>query len=358
MNIFADFHHPALYYSLYLLFEKRLGHRLFRPIGLDWYKSGYWKIGDLCLNDSQKNEKLAELLIPDAILPYFEESWNKILYVKDGYFVVDKSGNIPVEQRCVTFEQFKRMKFDLIIASFKGNIKPFKKLAAEFQGSVNVIVQVGNEWDIDKFKGEYILASVKRNNIRESRDILFYKQEFDFGVFKASKCSYENQIVSFVHPAYLSDRDKAMIREIEKGLAGSFVVKLYGKYARDGYLSNVLEIANMMGKSKFGLHLKSVGDGYGHVIHNWFAVGRPVIFRGSQYKNRLAGELLEDLVTGIDIQETGVDECIAIVKEMPDKEYSKMCDNVERRFKKNVDFDKDAERVKAFLEKIERETAI
>lgn len=350
MNIFTDFHHPALYYSFHLLFEKRLGHTLYRPIGKEWSESGYWKLLDLCVNAYQREEKLAELLVPDAVLPYANISWNKILKEEEDYVVIDKSGNIPVEQRGVTLDQFKKIKFDLIIASFVNDIVPFKELALKYQDSTKVIVQVGNEWDLKQFKNEYVFASVKERE-HGAKEIVFYRQEFDLNIFKSFNQNYENQITSFVDPSYISDEDKVIIDKMEKSLS-DYAIKLHGKLSRDGYVSDTSIVADTMRRSKFGLHLKSAEDGYGHVIHNWFAVGRPVIFRGSQYKNRLAGELLEHNEIGIDVEVTGIDKCVEIIKNMPDEEYYAMCDNVKKRFKEVVNFDDDAEKIKLFLEEV------
>lgn len=348
MKIFTDFHHPALYYSFHLLFEKRLGHTLYRPIGKDWNESGYWKLLDLCVNDYQREEKLAELLIPNAILPYANTSWNKVLKEENDYIVIDKSESIPVNQRGVTLEQFKNMKFDLIIASFINNIEPFKELALNYQDSAKVIVHVGNEWDLKQFENENVLASVKKQD-HNAKNMVFYRQEFDIDTFRAFDQNYENQITSFVHPAYFSADDRTIINKIEEKLRNRYTIKFYGKHSRDGYVSDV---ADIMRKSKFGLHLKSAEDGYGTVIHNWFAVGRPTIFRGGQYKDRLAGELLEHLETGIDVDVIGVDKCIELIKNMSDEGYYVMCNNVKKRFKEIVDFDYDAEEIKTFLEEL------
>ena len=58
-----------------------------------------------------------------------------------------------------------------------------------------------------------------------------------------------------------------------------------------------------MQESKYGFHCKTGGDGYGHVIHQYAAVGRPLIYRSSQYKNRLAEKFLENDITGFDLDQ-------------------------------------------------------
>ena len=43
MRILADFHHSDLWWSHHLIFEKALGHELFRPRGMDWFDHGYYR---------------------------------------------------------------------------------------------------------------------------------------------------------------------------------------------------------------------------------------------------------------------------------------------------------------------------
>jgi len=44
MKVFADLHHGDLFYSLQLLFEKRLKAELYRPVGIEWWKEGFWNV--------------------------------------------------------------------------------------------------------------------------------------------------------------------------------------------------------------------------------------------------------------------------------------------------------------------------
>jgi hypothetical protein len=350
MKILADFHHTALYYSLYLLFEKRLGHKLYRPIGLDWYTSGFWKISDLCANDYQLDEKLKELLIKDVIPPSGTTSWNETLHNFSDHSVFAGYGGCPVSTRGVTLEQFKEGDFGCLIATFINNVSPFKELSAKYQNSAPVVFQVGNEWPLDNFKDDYILASIKP---RESAsNILFYKQEFNLDTFSPVVNIPDNQIASFVCWVDVSEEDRILIEEMERRTFGKYKTLLYGKFARSGYVETADEIARIMKASKFGLHLKLVGDGYGHIVHNWFAVGRPVIFRGNHYKDRLAGKLLEHGITGIDLDIVGLDGLIDILLNVSDDEYLSLCSNVRDRFKTFVDFDNEAKNVGQFLEGI------
>lgn len=67
MNILVDFHHPGLYHSLQLLFEDRLGHCLFRPVGHDWWDAGYWRFGEAIAGD----DRLAQRYLSPNVEPYF-----------------------------------------------------------------------------------------------------------------------------------------------------------------------------------------------------------------------------------------------------------------------------------------------
>ena len=353
MNIFADFHHPALYYSLYLLFEKRLGHKLFRPIGIDWLNKGYWKITNLCVNMYQTSEKLKECLMPNAKLPYADECQNKIKNKTDMYYIIEESGAVPVTQRAVTLNQFKKIKFDLIISSFVDNIAPFKALSKEHQDNTKVIAQVGNVlWQDKCFEDVPVMASVLPSKEYNAKEIVFYKQEIDTNMFYPFNEPPDNTLSSFVSAMNLFTEDMNDFKSIEKQLSHKYNLLCHGKESRDGYLTNQKQIADIMRKSKLGINLKSIGDGFGHVIHGWFAVGRPIIFRGSHYKGKLAGLLLKHQQTGLDLDAIGIDNCIESINNMQEDDYNKMCANVKKEFKENMNFEQEAERIKRFLERI------
>jgi hypothetical protein len=43
-RIFCDYHHSGLLRSLIMLFEDRFGFDIYRPVSLDWYNEGFWRI--------------------------------------------------------------------------------------------------------------------------------------------------------------------------------------------------------------------------------------------------------------------------------------------------------------------------
>jgi hypothetical protein len=91
-------------------------------------------------------------------------------------------------------------------------------------------------------------------------------------------------------------------------------------------------------------------DGYGHVIHNWFAVGRPPIVKSEHYFGKMASSLLEDGVTCIDLDKRNKKDNIEFIKRMSEPEnHLKLCEGAYRRFNEVVNFKADSERIRDFL---------
>jgi hypothetical protein len=120
MKILADFHHEELYHSLYLLFEKRLGHELYRQIGTDWYDEGYWMVYNH----------------PDTVKQYLglhiSDDWELIRQKNAGNYITFPNENAEIKEdgfyqisdkirgvsyRAITLQKFKETEFDIIISS-------------------------------------------------------------------------------------------------------------------------------------------------------------------------------------------------------------------------------------------------
>ncbi len=340
MNIFVDYHHDALYYSLYLLLEKRLGHKLFRPIGMDWFDEGFWDIGNPYPNprDTAKQYLGTDDRTWDAY-----KNLNGDYKIEDGiYYIYNPPHNF--HHRGITLEKFKEMKFDIIISSFPfGHEQTYKRLQQSLMPSAKFIVQLGNIYQ--STTAENVMCSTVP--YPTDKNVIFYHQEFDLNIFKPVK---KDQIFisSFVNIMPRSD----LFEAVEK-LVPEYFFKSFGAQNRDGTLTDMQDIANYMNQSKFGWHIKPGGDGFGHIIHNWFAVGKPIITNISDYKDKLAGALLEDGVTCIDVEGKSPEAIADLIKffSLPE-EYEKMCQAIKNRFKKVVDFDKEAKQVQHFLENL------
>ena len=112
MNIFCDLHQDGLYNSLIMLFDKRLGHNLFRPIGESWFTEGYWKLAEPYGNSS---DTITQYLgIRDNYQPVDgTRPLNEVTKV-DNYYTIKGD---PYNHKAITLEQFKNMDIDIMIAS-------------------------------------------------------------------------------------------------------------------------------------------------------------------------------------------------------------------------------------------------
>ena len=122
---------------------------------------------------------------------------------------------------------------------------------------------------------------------------------------------------------------------------------------RDGAKHGTLEVARAIQKSQFIWHVKAGGDGYGHVLFNSYACGRPAIVKKSYYSGKLGEKLLIDGETCIDIDGLDNQQIIDKINYHSQVEvYNKMSTRAYQNFKANVDFDADADKIAEFLERL------
>jgi hypothetical protein len=330
MNILADLHHADLYYSLYLLFEKRLGHKLYSPIGIEWHQAGYWQhliegpYGSTtpCLSYV---DRLPKQVSPDV-------HWCLLRSQKE-------------VRRGITLDKFKDMRFDIVISTLPKHWVSFQKLISDLQPQAKHIAQIGNlgpDWSACPVKN--ILSSAPLNflNSPEGKHVLYYNQEFSLDTFRYSPpATGPKKITSFIHCM-----PKEQFLSYSHVLP-EFEFRAYG-VGFPSQINTLNDIAECMQKSTFGWHVKS-GDGYGHILHNWLAMGRPVITRLSDYKHRT-----DRLVHGqscIDLDANSFARNVELIREWsaPDA-HAKMCASTYNLFRQCVDFNRDAENVKKFLE--------
>jgi hypothetical protein len=126
---------------------------------------------------------------------------------------------------------------------------------------------------------------------------------------------------------------------------------IHGIDGPDGNVEKITDIADLMAGSAFGWHDKVQGDGFGHVIHNWAAVGRPLIGHSSHYAGLMAEPFWQDGVTCVDLDRHSPEESAQIISDIladPDR-HRAMCEAIRGEFERIVDFDADAETVRGLL---------
>lgn len=315
-NVFVDRHHDSLFNSLIILFEKRLGWKLSTQAGMAWYQEGLW---DVFPHPSTAEQYLLR--------------------------EVEKEHGI-------TLEQFKDTKFDVLLCSIPTHVNIWLKLKELYQPQAKLIFQVGNVWPFDhSFPIKNILASAVVPQLM-GFNVLQYHQEFDLNSFHYEPVKEGRKIYSFTNclntvDLYRPDWD--LFLQLES-LLPEWTFKSYGGQTRDGAISP-LDVAAKMREATFIYQCKTKGDGFGHVIHQAAAVGRPLITRFSDYEDKLA-ECLIDEITSISVDHATPETIANMIRETWDSGLTPITrgKNIYQKFKDNVDFEYEAEQIKQFLE--------
>jgi glycosyltransferase involved in cell wall biosynthesis len=337
MNILTDFHHNSLLRSFVLLFENRLGMNVYRPIGLEWFYEGHWAINNQ-LDTAKQFLDIETQVLADNTPPL-----NVVKDYFDGIYHVYDPGNVTTHS-AITLEAFKNKKFDFIIASIPEHIPVFQNLINQFQPNAKLIIQIGNNWNPSIFRGMNVLGSVKKGNIQDA-NVVYYHQEFDTNIFKPTDHVSNKKISSYINLLQNLSAGWGDFTNLENSLH-EFNFKSYGGQCRDGNMAGAIDLAKSMNDNDFIFHVKDYGDGYGHIIYNAYACGKPTIIRSSMYTNQLAQELFNDK-SCIDLDKYSTDDVINKIKQIcsNQEELNQMSIDAHETFNRCVDFAYDAEKV-------------
>jgi hypothetical protein len=347
MRVLADYHHSSLLRSLVMLFEGRLGMELYRPIGLEWFHRGYWAVSDLKRTAKQflHLEQLARpgnTGTPRDVAPTGQAG--------EGIYTVADPGDVSTHRAC-TLAYFIDTRFDYLIASLPAHVDLFKDLIAKYQPGAKLIVQMGNNWNLAHYRDHNVLASIAPRPA-PGVNAIFYHQEFDLNIFAPAPCLPTKKIHSYVNVIQLSGvgwEDHQRLRRLLE--TDGYEVKAYGGLCPDGNKTGPIELADSMRQAQFVFHVKAGGDGFGHVIHNAYAVGRPLITRSSHYRGQLAERLLVS-GTFIDLDREGARKVRRIVTGLTaDPERLRhMGQRAAERFRELVDYDAEAGAIAEWLQ--------
>jgi len=339
MKILADFHHSSLYSSYLYTLESRLGHEVYRQIGEDWFSKGFWKI-------NRQADTIAQYLATYGYTPTDgTPSLNQVQWVKDGIYY-SRDPNTGQIHKAIEFKTFMEMDFDVIIASIPDHIEPFKKLA-EMKGA-KFVFQVGNHFpnfninDIPNLMSSTMPSNVPCHSV-------FYHQEFDTNVFSYEKPVKSKEIHSYMNVMKNYPEALDYFLELEKALP-EYTFKMFGSQNRDGCVTGIDNLAKSMKKARWIFHVKPGGDGYGHVLFNTFAVGRPLIANKRYYEGKLGGTLMDDK-SSIIMDGLTVKELASIVRNREEINGT-MSQLSYTRFKENVNFEKEAKLIDKFLKEL------
>jgi hypothetical protein len=345
MNVFADLHHGDLYFSLHRLFEARLGFNLYRPIGLDWFHQGFWKVAEPYGNAM------------DTVGQYLDinnNGWDQFNnlngnhYVEDGVYHAFDPGH-DYYQKAITLEKFQSMKFDLIVSSIPSHDHSFARLLRQYQPQAKHIAQMGN---INQKTGVVNVLHSVPYSPKPGQNAIYYHQEIDPAMYRYEPPNIEQnpkRIYSFVNNLpyrHVYQTYKAALPEV--------LMESYGGGCPDGAVHGSKGVSEMMRKANIGWHLK-IQNGFGHNTMGWFASGRPVITQMkdlSCYPYSDAKRLFEPGVTCINLDHRDVaGNCAAIRQALEPENNLKLAENAYKRFCEVVNYDAETEQIKQFLER-------
>lgn len=356
-NVFTDFHHASLLNSLIMLFEGRLGGKVYRPIGVEWHEKGFWKVYDHPATAAQFLGINGATL--DGTPPLNETSG--MISSEDGpaYWLCHDidSGQY---NKAITYDEFLRANIDIIIASLPQHIEPFRKLCELHPNHPKLIYQIGNAWNIPPgLRVRNVMASaIIHEPIPPDVHFISYHQEFDTKIFYP-KPDYTNMpgqnISSFVNCFSIDGlftRDWELFQKVES-LMSVWNFRCYGGQCRDGSKGPTSVLADAMREAAFIWHTKFGGDGYGHIIHNSAAIGRPMITKIGYYMGKMGMSLMKDGETCIAIDGLEPEAIVnKILYYYEPKRYAQLCENVVNNFKSVVHFDVESLALQNFLREL------
>lgn len=336
MKIFSDYHHGGLYHSLQLL-AKRLKADIYRPIGEDWFTEGYWKIAEPYGNH------------PDTIKQYLSTEPHEFTCNKDAipglcngsYIIRDEAHH--TFQEALTLELFKWIKFDVLIVTYPWHLESWLELRNKFQPQAKLVLQVGNNgWQHFFPYVNNVLSSARHITVPDKVNYVEYHQEFELEIFHPEPIFQTKSVISFVNCL-----PQPELFESLKSQLSEFVWLAYGHGCPDGVITGIQLIADRMNSARFAYHFKPGGDGYGHILHNWFATGVPIIGDYNQYTGTLAEDLF-DASTCIK-----PDPMTIKLIHYDEEKYHTLRDRNLKRFAEVVNFDNEFEtRLKPFFDNL------
>ncbi len=325
--VLADWHHPGLFESLRILFEDRFGWQLFAPLGIEWERAGYWRF-------THELWRPPDYLLDASARPVGKWSEAAVAEYPDH------------PRKLLSLEEADRLRPDIVLASVAAHDASFRKLADRW--GARYVYQMGNARQQPSRLADVTLASVRTP--RRARTIP-YHQEFDRRLFAYAEPTGAGHTPARVSSFMLRlDSASAPYR----WMADSGVEwKAFGGVdpRAPDYLAPMSSIAREMRAADFIWHDKRIGDGYGHVLHNAAALGRPLIGHRSYYKGKLGEPYFANLETAIDLDVVSPGVAAKLVQRIArDGEWlCEMSRAIRAVFDAEVNFDVEAAEIHAAL---------
>jgi hypothetical protein len=292
---------------------RRFGWTLYTPTGHDWWDRWFWSFG----RGTYEDDRLARQFLMDMN--------------QDGEFP-----DAPINR--VGLERALGMDWAYVIASVPDNEAGFHKFANMV--GAQYVVQIDNTGQYVDWSRDPLALSSSEMPL-EGKGVQYHQEldpiEYRLPVNRRSAASFVNCMTS-MGPCW----------DLLKSASDRMLIDVYGIDGPDGVVKPYSKLLDLMGSVGWGWHDKAQGDGFGHVIHSWAAVGRPLIGHASHYKGKMAEVFWRDMETCIDLDRHSVDEAVQIIKTIPLADHEAMCLAIRAEFDK-IDYSAEADRIADLL---------
>jgi hypothetical protein len=330
-RLVVDRHHSGLFRSMQLL-GQRLGIAVYAPVGQEWWDEGIWNFGRYTYGD----DRLARQFL------YLNDAWQRPWDGSNVWESIDSEfPDAPVMGVPLDIVRSTADEWAFVVASVPDNEDGFARLAREI--GAQLVVQVGNTGQYTNW-GNDPLALVSSEMPILGRGIR-YHQEMEPVAF--APVIDHRRVGSFVNCMSSMGRCWDLLAEYDR--LADWAVDVYGIDGNAGIVKPYSELVGLMATYGWGWHDKAQGDGFGHVIHSWAAVGRPLIGHASHYRGRMAEPFWQDGVTCLDLDRHSVAEVVDIVRTMHPDDHERMCRAIRAEFDRAVDYDAEAAAIADFL---------
>lgn len=337
MRVLIDYHHADLAHSFALTLGDRFGWEIYHPYGMEWFDQWYWSFEREWHGDRVARQ-------------YLEGIW-------DGAEVDDATGvAIQDDPRHanrtiwgVPLETALAMDWDIVISSVPGNAAGFSKFAEKVGAKWGI--HVGNQWGEEAWQKRPAFAILSTTSpVPDGIPHVVVHQEFSLEDFRYEPPVGFGPVRSFVN-CFPETPEYVHFLQTARSAPDDITLEVFGalgsaqpdEFTRED-VHGTARIGDLMRESGAIWHAKHWSDGFGHVIHNAFAVGRPVIGYERYYADKLAGPLWLDGVTSIDVEKHSKSEIWEILRRMKREPHwhEEWCRDAAERFREVVDFDADA----------------
>lgn len=342
MRLFVDYHHADLAHSWALTWHDRLGIDVVHPYGMDWFDADVWQFERAVHGDAVARQYLL------GIWEGNEPDANGIVRLDDPRH----PGRVITG---MTLAAARAMDWDFVISSVPANAPGFAAFAKTTGAQFGI--HVGNQWGDEAwhFRPDFAVLSTT-SPVPAGIPHVVIHQEFDLDDFRYEAPAGFGPIRSFVN-CFPETPEYQNFLPLARAFPefGWEVYGAYGSAPLDEFASGDLRGTPTIGDTMRGAgaiwHAKHWSDGFGHVIHNAFAAGRPVFGFSRYYEDKLAGPLWVEGVTSFNVEGKSKEAVAAILFSLRDETdaYLTMCEAAAARFREIVSFDEDADKLRDLL---------